>query len=95
MVARTDEALWQQHRDRVQAFFADFGLAVEFAGVSGQPAEEIVEVAEEHNVDLIIVGTREPGLLERLFGGGSVSQGVARRAHRDVLIVHPHEESED
>ena len=55
----------------------------------------VVEVAEEHNVDLIIVGTREPGLLERLFGGGSVSQGVARRAHRDVLIVHPHEESED
>ena len=95
IAARTDEAVWQQHRQRVQAFFAELGIPVEFAGVSGRPADEIVEVAEEHDVDLIVVGTREPGFLERLFGGGSVSQGVARRAHCDVLIVHPPEEGDD
>lgn len=88
---RTDEALWQQHRARVQAFFAGADIAAEFAGVAGQPAEEIVELAEQHQADLIVVGTREPGFLERLFGG-SVSQGVARRAHCDVLIVHSPDE---
>ncbi|MGH3029448.1 MAG: universal stress protein [Gaiellaceae bacterium] len=78
----------------MQALFADRGVPVEFAGVSGQPAEEIVEVADEHRVDLIVVGTREPGFLERLLGG-SVSQGVARRAHCDVLIVHSPEQGAD
>ena len=41
---RADEALWQQHRERVQAFFAGAGVAVHFAGVLGQPVEEIVEL---------------------------------------------------
>lgn len=90
---RADEALWQQHRERVQAFFANAGMGVEFAGVVGQPAEEIIEVAEQQQADLIVVGTREPGFIERLLGG-SVSQGVARRAHCDVLIVHPPSEDE-
>ncbi len=90
---RTDESLWQEHRASVQAFFEDADLTVEFAGVSGPPAEEIVEVAEQQQADLIVVGTRELGLIERLLGG-SVSQGVARRAHCDVLIVHSADEDE-
>jgi len=91
--ARSDEALWQQHRERVQELFAGFDVPVEFAGVSGRPAEEIVDVADEHDADLIVVGTREPGFLERLLGG-SVSEGVARRAHCDVLIVHSPEQAD-
>jgi nucleotide-binding universal stress UspA family protein len=89
---RIDEALLQQHRERVEAFFSGAQLSVEFAGVIGEPAEEIVEIAEAHDADMIVVGTREPGFLERLLGG-SVSQGVARRAHCDVLIVHPPEQA--
>ena len=88
---RADAALWQQHRERVQAFFADAGIGVEFAGVVGQQAEEIVEIAEQQQADLIVVGTRESGFIERLLAG-SVSQGVARRAHCDVLIVHSPDE---
>jgi len=91
LTVRADEARWQQHRERVQSFFADAGIAAEFAGMAGQPAEEIVAVAEHQQADLIVVGTREPGFVERLLGG-SVSQGVARRAHCDVLIVHPQDE---
>jgi nucleotide-binding universal stress UspA family protein len=83
------EHLQEQQREQVQAFFADKEIPVEFVGVVGQPAEEIVEVAELHSADLIVVGTREAGFVARLLGGGSVSQGVARRAHCDVLIVHP------
>lgn len=84
---RPDEALWQEHRSRVQAFFAEADVPAEFAAVIGQPADEIVDVADRHKAELIVVGTREPGFVERLLGG-SVSQNVARRAHCDVLIVH-------
>ena len=41
----------------------------------------------KHEADLIVVGTREPGFLDRVLGG-DVSETVSRRAHRDVLIVH-------
>jgi nucleotide-binding universal stress UspA family protein len=93
-VARTDEALWRRHRDHVEALFARFGVPLEFAGVSGSPVDEILDVADEHHVDLIVVGTRELGFLDRLIAG-SVSQGIARRAHCDVLIVHAPDERTD
>jgi nucleotide-binding universal stress UspA family protein len=83
-----DEARWQEHRGRVQSLYAEAGVPVAFAGVVGHPVEEIVALAEQNRADLIVVGTRAPGFVERLLGG-SVSQGVARRARCDVLIVHP------
>jgi nucleotide-binding universal stress UspA family protein len=91
--AQRNEQLWEQHRERARTLFADADLHVEFAGVPGEPAQELIEAAELHDAELIVVGTREPGFLERLLGG-SVSQDVARRARCDVLIVHPGDEQE-
>ena len=59
------------------------GVDVDLQPAIGEPADTI---AERH-ADLIVVGTREPSVLERLLGQ-SVSQSVSRQAHCDVLIVH-------
>jgi nucleotide-binding universal stress UspA family protein len=69
-------------RERVGDVPADFLTRV------GSADDALIAVAEERGAELIVVGTREPGFLGRLLEG-SVSQGVAKRAHCDVLVVHP------
>jgi len=66
---------------------ADHGVQAESVLALGHPGEAIVELADERNADLVVVGTREPGFFERLLGS-SVSGSVQRHAHCDVLIVH-------
>ncbi len=53
----------------------------------GQPADAIVALARERDADLIVVGMRKKGFIERLVEG-SVAQNVLRRAPCDVLVVH-------
>ena len=71
-------------RDRLSGL----GVDVELEGRIGVPPDSILAVAEDEHADLIVVGTREPGFVTRLIEG-SVSADVARRAHCDVLVVHP------
>ena len=52
----------------------------------GEPDEEIVRLAEELGVSLIVVGSRGLGRIRRLLIG-SVSDSVVRRAHSPVLVV--------
>ncbi|MFK8025645.1 MAG: universal stress protein [Ilumatobacter sp.] len=53
---------------------------------SGEPADAILRVAEEIGADLIVVGARGLGAVER-FVRGSVSTRVAQHSTCDVLIV--------
>jgi nucleotide-binding universal stress UspA family protein len=61
----------------------DADYVVEF----GDPAERLLELAEQRGADLIVVGSREHGFLERLLSR-PVDESVARRSERDVLLVH-------
>jgi hypothetical protein len=62
-------------------------FSVKFAGLAGEPAQELVDAGEQRQAELIVAGTREPGVRGRLVGA-SVSQDVAYRARCDVPIVH-------
>jgi nucleotide-binding universal stress UspA family protein len=66
---------------------SELGIDAELVEAVGDPPAAICEVAEQQGADLIVVGTREPSLVERSLGH-SVSEQVQRRAHCDVLIVH-------
>ena len=64
------------------------------AGIrKGDPAELILEDAEEHDVDFIVVGKREHGRLERLFVG-STAQDILKRSKRPTIVM-PVGEPED
>ena len=68
-------------------YLIDRNVTAEFVLGAGEPSEAILDLADERDADLIVVGTREAGMLERLVSG-SVSRAVAHKAHTDVLIVH-------
>ncbi|MGH9230512.1 MAG: universal stress protein [Acidimicrobiales bacterium] len=48
--------------------------------------EAISHAAEDEDADLVVVGSNDRGFLQRLLGG-SVSQELARKSPRPVLIV--------
>ncbi|MEP6912120.1 MAG: universal stress protein [bacterium] len=70
------------------------GLEVEQMIVHGEAASEIVRVAKERNVDLIVVSSHgRTGLGRILFG--STAEAVVRHASCPVLVVKPSQANED
>jgi len=86
LVERTRSGLEEERRIAL-----DGGApSVETVWVEGPPVPEIVRVAKEQQVDLIVVGTHGRGLLARAILG-SVADRVVRSAHCPVLVVtHEH-----
>jgi nucleotide-binding universal stress UspA family protein len=78
---------WAGQLERARDFLSGRGIDAEFVSPAGDPERELIEVAEQHGAELIVVGAHHRGLLERLFVP-SVSGAVARRARCDVLVVH-------
>jgi nucleotide-binding universal stress UspA family protein len=69
------------------------GLGVEELIVHGEAASEIVRVAKERNVDLIVVSSHgRTGLGRILFG--STAEAVVRHAPCPVLVVKPEPKQE-
>ena len=69
------------------------GLEVEELIVHGEAASEIVRVAKERSVDLIVVSSHgRTGLGRILFG--STAEAIVRHAHCPVLVVKPAKEEE-
>jgi nucleotide-binding universal stress UspA family protein len=61
------------------------GLDVHCHAVDGDPAEAILDVADEANADLILVGNRGMTGARRMLG--SVPNKLSHHANCDVMIV--------
>lgn len=80
-------------RQEAQQFLDEEVRQIEAAGYAaqahlrmGRPDAEIVEVAEELEAGLVVVGSRGLGLIRRAVMG-SVSSSVVRHAHCPVMVV--------
>ena len=69
------------------------GIACETIVVSGDPAQAVVELVEDHGCELVITGSRGAGLLRSAISG-SVSQSLVHDSPVPVLLVKPPSEQE-
>jgi nucleotide-binding universal stress UspA family protein len=70
------------------------GIAIEEVIVHGDAAAEIVRVASERKVDLIVIASHgRTGLGRILFG--STAESIVRHAPCPVLVVKPKQESDE
>ena len=79
------EAIARALVDEVVAELHEDGVAARAETRAGPPADMIMVVAREYNVDLIIVGMRGGGNLQAMLG--SVGAQVLRSAHCPVLQI--------
>jgi nucleotide-binding universal stress UspA family protein len=72
---------------RLSAEASQKGVAVRELVVQGKPSAEIVRVARDEAVDMIVLGTHGRGVLDKaLFG--STTERVVRKAPCPVLTCH-------
>jgi nucleotide-binding universal stress UspA family protein len=62
------------------------GVKAEFVSALGHPVDIVTKYAKKGKFDLIAMGSKGAGGLERLLLG-SVSEGVVHHAHCAVLVV--------
>lgn len=76
----------EQALDRVRSAAEDAGVDVETTHTSGVPAEKIVEVVEEDDADLVVMGTHgRTGIDHYLIG--SIAERVVRQSPVPVVTV--------
>jgi nucleotide-binding universal stress UspA family protein len=86
---REHEADKQKARDELAAFMAKQSAPFNRAEVviaEGHAAEQILQLVHDRQVDLVVLGTHGPRLIERLFIG-STSDKVLNYAPCSVLLV--------
>jgi nucleotide-binding universal stress UspA family protein len=70
--------------DEARSLLASHGVHSNLVAACGNPYTEILEAAERHGSQILVVGR---GRRWRHVLGGSLAIRLASRAHRDVLVV--------
>jgi len=72
--------------DRATAIAAEYDVEISTAVDVGEDARTILEHIEEHDIDLVVIGSHGRSLPARILLGG-VSETVVRRAPVPVMVV--------
>jgi nucleotide-binding universal stress UspA family protein len=80
------DALKAEAETRAKTALAEVGIDGNLVTLDGNPADALVEYAENEKAGLLVVGSRGAGAIER-FLLGSVSNRVVHHAHCPVLVV--------
>jgi nucleotide-binding universal stress UspA family protein len=86
MRGRAEEEARTRLEEQVQSIAAEGGKVAQAHARIGRPDAQIVDLAEELDADLIVVGSRGLGPLRRALMG-SVSTSVLHHAHTSVLVA--------
>lgn len=76
----------REHLEAAKATADERGVSIETDLDYGQPHAVILDYAEEHGVDHIVMGSHSRSALERFFLG-SVAERVVQRVHVPVTVV--------
>lgn len=82
LIGRYDALLKEKEEEAKAA-----GVIAQYVQPHGRPGPSICKAAEEHNIDLVVVGNRDRSTLTELVPG-SVSNYVVHHAPCSVTIVH-------
>ncbi|MBD2043508.1 universal stress protein [Microcoleus sp. FACHB-672] len=85
---RFAEEPYRQIEKQLQVYQADLPCQSELEIVTGDPAEEIIRLANIYQADLIVLGSRGLTGMDRILQG-SVSSQVVADAPCSVLVVKP------
>jgi nucleotide-binding universal stress UspA family protein len=88
-----EQAIEQEARDGLNDLFSKVereALKAHLTVMTGGVVAEILRYAQEHKIDLIVMGTRGRGGIPHLLLG-SVAEEVVRKAPCPVLVVHHHQ----
>lgn len=86
----TETKEWNDLRERifyvVEKNAADAGIPIDVRVAYGDPADELLAVAEKENVDVVVIGSSGKGFLKRKVLG-SVSHKIVKNAKCSVYVV--------
>jgi len=77
----SQEDFWQKHSDEQEARQQIKAIHI----AEAYPAEAILKVSQDKEVDLIVMGTHEKGMMHTFLG--SVAKNVLSRSHIPMLVV--------
>ncbi len=78
----------QGYLERMVGMARQDGIEVQSHQPVGNPVGSVIDLARDLAADLLVVGTHDPGGIERLLLG-SVAETLVREASCSVLVVRP------